>query len=357
MSIFQRLKKAGESKLGRIVLAGSLLTGVGCGNPGPSNHSPEFTSTPVTQAVENSVYSYDADANDTDGDTLEYSLAQAPAGMTINSSTGLIQWTPTDSQSAQNHQVKVQVSDGVNTTEQDFSVYAVNTETISGYISDAEDLSPLPDIDVTLTGVSTATTDSGGYWEIQNVQDGDYPVIISDSTGTYETFKPGFFRVGKLEKLTQDAIIYKKEDRGFVDSVIRLNGQVRKWLQKPKFKIYRLEYVSGTDVGDAKIQEVKEIILNELNVYTSDTYNFTESDIEVINSQDLGGYLNGFIKISFDNTIGSGYNGCQFNGNEVISAFAAFNTASDKGLKMQEMTETLIGSGETTDSAYSDSIF
>lgn len=38
-------------------------------------------------------YTYQTKANDPDGDTLKYSLGSAPEGMTINSGTGLLQWT------------------------------------------------------------------------------------------------------------------------------------------------------------------------------------------------------------------------------------------------------------------------
>ena len=38
------------------------------------------------------VYSYQVTATDPDGDTLTYSLKSAPSGMTINPTTGLIQW-------------------------------------------------------------------------------------------------------------------------------------------------------------------------------------------------------------------------------------------------------------------------
>jgi hypothetical protein len=41
---------------------------------------------------EGNVYTHQIKASDPDGDVLTYSLKVAPAGMTINSSTGLIQW-------------------------------------------------------------------------------------------------------------------------------------------------------------------------------------------------------------------------------------------------------------------------
>ena len=60
-----------------------------------ANVAPQITSTPVTSATVGVAYSYDVNASDANGDTLSYSLTQAPAGMTINASTGLIAWTPT----------------------------------------------------------------------------------------------------------------------------------------------------------------------------------------------------------------------------------------------------------------------
>ena len=68
-----------------------------------TNDPPVVTSTPVTSATAKAAYSYDVDATDPDlGDTLAYSLTVAPAGMTINATTGLISWTPTVRRSVRN---------------------------------------------------------------------------------------------------------------------------------------------------------------------------------------------------------------------------------------------------------------
>ncbi|VAW87327.1 hypothetical protein MNBD_GAMMA17-1579 [hydrothermal vent metagenome] len=59
------------------------------------NQSPTITSVALLSAAENSPYRYDVDANDPDaGDTLTYSLVSSPVGMSIDSASGLIQWTP-----------------------------------------------------------------------------------------------------------------------------------------------------------------------------------------------------------------------------------------------------------------------
>ena len=357
MSIFKSVKKT----LVGIVLAGTL-TGCGCehDNDEPVNHAPNFTSAPVTAAVENSPYNYDANADDPDtGDTLTYSLTQAPTGMAINSSTGLIQWIPTDAQSGMSHNISIKVEDGQGGSDiQDYTITNVtNVETISGYVFDAMDDVPLEDIDVTI-GPFTDTTDSAGHWEIQDVPDGDYPAQIKDSTDTYETFKPGFFRVGKLEKLTQDAIIYKQADRDFINNTIRSHGliEIAKWITKPKFRIYTKELISSGDVAPATIAQIKNIIQSEYTQFANDSYDFTLADIEEVNTIPVAGEIPGYIKIYWDDSFGSGANFSWFNANEITGSYARFNTAAGESTQIQELIECLIGGGETTNINYNDSV-
>lgn len=58
------------------------------------NSIPQITSTPANSADENIQYNYDVDASDANRDQLYYSLAEYPAGMTIDPFTGLISWMP-----------------------------------------------------------------------------------------------------------------------------------------------------------------------------------------------------------------------------------------------------------------------
>ena len=85
------------------------------------NQTPTITSTPITTATVDEPYTYDVDATDPDGDTLTYSLTTNPTGMTIDSATGLINWTPTSAQIG-DHNVTVEVSDGKKSTTQSFTV-------------------------------------------------------------------------------------------------------------------------------------------------------------------------------------------------------------------------------------------
>lgn len=77
-----------------------------------------ITSQAVTNGALNTAYSYDVNATAFPG-PISYSLDTAPGGMSINSSTGLINWTPTASGS---FNVKVRASNGATNATQSFTV-------------------------------------------------------------------------------------------------------------------------------------------------------------------------------------------------------------------------------------------
>jgi hypothetical protein len=60
-----------------------------------ANAAPIFLSQPEIVARVGQPYSYPAAAHDPDGELIEYVLYQAPDGMMVNPSTGLVTWTPT----------------------------------------------------------------------------------------------------------------------------------------------------------------------------------------------------------------------------------------------------------------------
>lgn len=88
------------------------------------NAAPQITSAPITAATVGAAYAYDVNASDPNGDTLAYSLTQAPAGMSINAASGVVAWTPSAGQ-AGSHPVAVRVADpGGLTATQAFTVLA-----------------------------------------------------------------------------------------------------------------------------------------------------------------------------------------------------------------------------------------
>jgi subtilisin family serine protease len=91
------------------------------------NDQPVITSTPITAATEDQLYGYDVEATDLDvGEVLTFSLDVSPQSMTIDSTSGLIQWTPTDADVGDNAvTVRVQDVGGLFDT-QSFAVKVTN---------------------------------------------------------------------------------------------------------------------------------------------------------------------------------------------------------------------------------------
>ncbi len=77
------------------------------------NDRPIITSTPVTLALEDTPYVYDLQASDMDPikNVLRFSLITYPAGMEIDSKTGMLTWVPTNDQVGAN-KVTAHVLDG-----------------------------------------------------------------------------------------------------------------------------------------------------------------------------------------------------------------------------------------------------
>lgn len=94
------------------------------------NDPPSIRSKPVTTARVWGTYNYDVEASDPDpGDTLTYSLIKKPEGMSINSSTGLIEWKPEGSQ-AGTYEVQVKVEDGSSEPSSDTQEFSVTVASL-----------------------------------------------------------------------------------------------------------------------------------------------------------------------------------------------------------------------------------
>ena len=86
------------------------------------NKAPRFISTPVLSATAGLRYVYEAKAVDVDGDRLNFTLAQAPAGMLIDRFSGRVDWSPGRALSG-NFSVVLVTSDGKGgEARQEFSV-------------------------------------------------------------------------------------------------------------------------------------------------------------------------------------------------------------------------------------------
>ena len=81
-------------------------------------------STPLLSAIQGTLYSYQASAQDADEDSLLYYLVESPDGMTIDAS-GLVQWTPANNQVGLK-KATIAVSDGLHTVQQAFDIDVAN---------------------------------------------------------------------------------------------------------------------------------------------------------------------------------------------------------------------------------------
>lgn len=78
----------------------------------PSNRAPHFESAPLTRATPGATYSHRASASDPDGDPVTFRLEVGPAGMSLDSTTGLLTWAPS-AEDAGTHTVTIVAEDGL----------------------------------------------------------------------------------------------------------------------------------------------------------------------------------------------------------------------------------------------------
>ena len=95
----------------------------GCSFLPYGNTAPAIDSSPLTSTKVEYLYTYGVNANDLEDDALIYSLLTYPEGMTIDSSTGVITWTPTKEQIGEN-EVTVKVEDKWRNDTQNFTIEA-----------------------------------------------------------------------------------------------------------------------------------------------------------------------------------------------------------------------------------------
>jgi RHS repeat-associated protein len=141
---------------------------VRCGNLAPA-----IISIPPTRAVAQRTYLYAVRADDFEQDTLSYRLTDAPAGMTINSTTGVIRWQPT-LQQIRSFDVTVEAVDSLGATgKQSYKVVIQSaTDPIDPTNPNGPKVGNRPPL---ITSTPDFTAASGSLYQ--------YPVITTDLDG------------------------------------------------------------------------------------------------------------------------------------------------------------------------------
>ncbi len=178
------------------------------------NALPVVTGVPASATIPELVaYSFDANATDSDlpAQPLVFSLVGAPAGATIDPSTGLFDWTPSEAQGPGTYPFSVRVSDGLGNTDapitltvtevnQPPALAAIGNRTVNelatlSFTATATD-GDLPaqtlafSLDAGAPTGATITTAGAFSWTPTEAQGpGDYPVTVRVSDGVANDFE------------------------------------------------------------------------------------------------------------------------------------------------------------------------
>lgn len=127
-----------------------------------AGRAPSITSSPVTTALESQPYSYQVVATDPDGGTLTFTVATAPAGMTIGAASGLINWTPSHAQVGANA-VGVRVTDPTGLSAmQNFSITVARVNSPPVAANDSYSVAAGSTLNIASPGVLANDSDPDG---------------------------------------------------------------------------------------------------------------------------------------------------------------------------------------------------
>ena len=170
----------------------------------PLNDNPAIGSSPGLAAFEDSLYTYSLAATDANADTLSFSLVDGPQAMTVDSTSGLVQWLPAQADVG-SVAVTVRVDDGKGGFAlQQFTLQVSNTNDLPqltstpdsaavedvpfSYAIAATDSDPADTLSYSVTaGPATATIDTAGLftWTPTQTDVGtqQFTVRVADQSG------------------------------------------------------------------------------------------------------------------------------------------------------------------------------
>ncbi len=210
------------------------------------NDAPQITSSAITSATQDSAYSYTLSSSDDDGDALSISATTLPAWLTLidnGDGTALLSGTPGNAEVG-NHNVVIEVSDGILTTSQSFTINVANVNdapqiTSSAITSATQDSAysytlSSSDVDGDALSISATTlpawltlTDNGDGTALLsgtpgNAEVGNHNVVIEVSDGlltTSQSFTINVANVNDAPQVTSNANVNAAENQTAVTTV------------------------------------------------------------------------------------------------------------------------------------------
>jgi hypothetical protein len=170
---------------------------------------PQITSTPLLDGAVGRLYSHDVEA--TGSPVPTFSLLTAPSGMTIDSSTGVIQWTPTAEGS---FNVAVAADNVVGSDTQNYSITVLLLPDIPTLIGPAHQAVTA---DGTPTFIWSSTAGSGGVYALQYSGDSDFTTGVVEVPGLADTT----FTVADVDSLADGVWFWRVQA---TDLLARVSG-------------------------------------------------------------------------------------------------------------------------------------
>ena len=179
---------------------------------------PNIISEPMTTAIEDQLYTYDVEAFDeNEEDVLDYTLIEAPTGMAINQSSGLVKWTPLQMHVGSNY-IIAQVTDGLFLVNQSFTINVEN-------VNDKPEIISIPIADATedvnyLYGVNAVDEDNDLLFYYLTISpDG---MVINGNTGLIN-WTPNNNDIGTHNILVQVSDGNLIDEQEFTINVVNVN--------------------------------------------------------------------------------------------------------------------------------------
>ncbi|MDB5244594.1 MAG: hypothetical protein JWN18_464 [Parcubacteria group bacterium] len=153
----------------------------------PVNQAPTISNVPASATIpELSAYSFTATATDSDtpAQTLTFGLNGAPTGASINASSGLFSWTPTESQGPGTYSFTVSVSDGSlsRSASTTFTVAETNT---APTLSNVPASATLPELSIYSFTATATDSDTPAQTLAFSMSGAPTGAAINQSTGVF----------------------------------------------------------------------------------------------------------------------------------------------------------------------------
>jgi FtsP/CotA-like multicopper oxidase with cupredoxin domain len=194
-----------------------------------SGSAPAITSTPLLAATEGLSYAYKVTASDADGGPLSFKLDQAPAGMTIKTTSDFIAWVgwrPTNAQvGTQNVTVRATDPAGLYTT-QFWSIEVANTNQRPVANNDAYTMIRGGTLNVAAAGVlaNDSDPDAGDTLTATNFNQPLTGTVVGNTDGSFSYTPPATYTgMVSFSYLARDNSGLSSSTAGFVSIAVRGN--------------------------------------------------------------------------------------------------------------------------------------